>query len=154
MKLLFIGQAPGKPRFEGDVHPPFDPHHTLSGRRLAGFVGYDFMDRHEFTNLFDTWTGRGDSCNPHGDAFPLAEARERASTVKLSCHGRDVILVGQNVAEAFGESPFYFRWRRPAWVGPSGRVTAMPHPSGVNRWWNAPTNVAKAKRFFRKLRTA
>ncbi len=27
----------------------------------------------------------------------------------------------------------------------------MPHPSGIVRWYNDPTNVARASRFLRRL---
>lgn len=155
MKLLFIGQAPGKPRFEGDAPGrAFNPIFSASGRRLASFTGYDFMMKNEFVNLFNDWTGRDDSCNPKGDAFPLAAAKIRANAVAATLHGRTVILVGENVASAFGlRAPLFFAWR-----GGDGSVipaccwfTVVPHPSGVNRWWNAPTNNGRAKKFFRKL---
>lgn len=31
------------------------------------------------------------------------------------------------------------------------RVAVVPHPSGVNRWWNEPANVEAAGRFLREL---
>ncbi len=153
VKLLFIGQAPGKPRFAGDTPGrAFDPIFSQSGRRLAKLTSYRFMATHEFVNLFQDWTGRDDSSNPKGDAFPLKAARERADELKQRFHGREVILVGENVASAFGlKAPLFFGWRQFPGIE-CCKFTVIPHPSGVNRWWSDEKNMESAERFFKKLK--
>jgi hypothetical protein len=55
-----------------------------------------------------------------------------------------VLVAGTRAAAALGLRPDYFAAQalggRPAYV--------VPHPSGVNRWWNDPANRAAARRFF------
>jgi hypothetical protein len=47
-----------------------------------------------------------------------------------------VTLVGPEMRQV----PF-LRWH--------GGVAILPHPSGVNHWYNDPRNVARARRFLR-----
>lgn len=80
-----------------------------------------------------------------GDAFPIALARARAARMRL---GGEVVLLGRHVARAFGAqgAPF-LEWfdLRGAWAA------VVPHPSGVNHWWNDPANTNRAAVFLAGL---
>ena len=62
--------------------------------------------------------------------------------------GRTVVMAGRGVAAAFGirRVPYL------TWVQHRGMTTAiLPHPSGVNRWYNDPRNKRAAERFLRSI---
>ena len=143
-KPLVVGQAPG---------PRSDPDHPLSGRcgvRLADLCGIkvpDFMERFDRFNLIEKFPGKSGK----GDAFPMEQAY--AGAVKLlvtgETNGRMVVLLGDNVAAAFGLprglAPF-------VWITGFAMLAAVcPHPSGINRWYNDPKNLKRAKRFWRAV---
>lgn len=148
MKPLIIGQAPG---------PNTDPAVPLGGRcgdRLADLCGLelkDFFLLFERVNLIQKFPGK----LTKGDAFPLDEARKGAIDVLIMSHvhERKIVLLGDNVAKAFGFNPSTLptlqMHRRPAF--PFAGVATCPHPSGVNRWWNEPDNVKRARRFWRRI---
>ena len=101
------------------------------------------MDAFDLVNLLDRWPGK----KGKGDAFPLDEAR--ASARRLNLWGKPlVILVGRNVARAFGaNSVAYLEGFLLGYVN----AVVIPHPSGLNRWWNDPANTERARRFMRSL---
>jgi len=108
---------------------------------------------HDFINLLDKWPGKG----LKGDKFPMREA-EVAARVKLEkLKNRVVVLLGANVARAFGFRAFkYGEWyeiRDPLnyarVVVP--RVTVIPHPSGVVRYWNIEENRLIVSKFLRNV---
>lgn len=82
-----------------------------------------------------------------GAAFPIVAARVRAEAVaRRFVFDRAVVLLGKRAARAFGiREPEYFRpvsrmeWRATVFV--------VPHPSGVNRWYNERRNVRRMRRF-------
>jgi hypothetical protein len=94
----------------------------------------------DWVNLLDTFPGKA----RHGDAFPRARARERARMFPLA---PVTVLLGRHVARAFGlESPYL------AWQEVRGcRVAVLPHPSGVNQWWNTAAHRATFRAFMRTL---
>lgn len=151
MKPLLIGQAPG---------PKSDPDEPLSGRcgaRLADLCGLEpdvFLARFRRVNLIQTFPGKA----AKGDLFPLDLAR--AGAVSLLMTGvfgsTKVVLLGDNVAKAFGFKPGSYPLLRFLPCGATAHGIAFcPHPSGVNRWFNDPKNVRAARRFWRDLaRTA
>lgn len=131
MKLLVVGQAPsartiGRPPLSGP-----------SGVKLARLVGASALsDIAEPANLLPSFPGK----RGKGDAFPMGPAREAAQREAIG--GRVVVLLGRKVAEAFGLKGLpYLQWCRHR----GGRVVVVPHPSGVNRWWNEAANVAAAR---------
>lgn len=145
MRPLLIGQAPGRRT---------DPEEPLSGRcgaRLADLCGVElpeFMERFERVNLLDRFPGKAGK----GDKFPIDKARKAAIDVLLFNPVRDrrVVMLGGNVAKAFGfpaSEPMF--WSRVD--GAAFWVAFFPHPSGVNRWFNEPSNVSKARRFWTAL---
>ena len=138
-KVVLVGQAPsasGADRFEG-----------RSGARLATLAELsraDFLATFERVNLLP-FAGKDGG---KGDAFDASAARLAAGRLAPSLAGRRVVLVGLAVAKAFGlDEPPLLSWT----VHRGMNVAVVPHPSGVNRWWNEPTNVAMAKAFLREL---
>lgn len=133
-RLTVLGEASkGGPPFRGP-----------SGLRLARLAGLEFEDlagRVRFRNLLPEWPGKDP--RGKGDLWPVAEARERARSIRLT---GDVLFAGRRVAGAFGVSAPYLEW-----VPFRGkRAAVFPHPSGINRWWNDPARAAEAGRFLRE----
>lgn len=59
-----------------------------------------------------------------------------------------MLLAGKRVASAFGLDEEYLA--DPVAFPIGGRPVAVhvvPHPSGVNRWWNEPANRERARAF-------
>jgi uracil-DNA glycosylase len=138
VRLLLVGQAParncGKRAFDG-----------RSGDRLAAYMGLDGRDellaRLECLNLLRRYPG---SAGPKGDVFPRGKARGAARRLLRSLAGRQVLLAGKNVAEAFQIQDDYLVWGD----HPEGfRFAVIPHPSGVNHWWNDEANRRRFRRW-------
>lgn len=149
VKTVLVGQAPSR------TSEPDRPLSGMSGKRLAGLLR---MTEAELSasfcriNLVDEFPGK----NGKGDAFPAAEARTKALLLMKRYAGRRVTLVlaGKKVAGAFGlRGRDYFERGRFHEFPNIGFVT-VPHPSGVNRWWNDAGNRRKAAKFFAELRKA
>lgn len=140
-----MGQAPSR---DTQGRPPFS---GRSGRRLAELAG--IAPEHLFwyfdvANLVGYWPGK----NGHGDAFPRKVARELAARTVIA-HDR-VVFVGRNVATAFRcEKPFpgYCRWFDFLSGERVIKAAVIPHPSGVNRWYNDGGNEASVQDFLRTL---
>jgi uracil-DNA glycosylase len=133
--------------------PNTHPALPLSGRcgdrlaELAGLEPADFRDLFELTNLLDRFPGKAGK----GDDFPIEEARIAALRMLVPGRlgGRPCVLLGMNVERAFGLSADLpvLVWRpRLAF-----RIATCPHPSGINLFWNDPSNVRRARRFWRRL---
>lgn len=147
MKPLLIGQAPG---------PNSDPGEPLSGRcgaRLADLCGVTqeiFLARFRRVNLIDAFPGKASK----GDTFPINLARKGAVELLLTgvFGSTKVVMLGDNVAKTFGFKPGTFPLLKflPCQATRHG-VAFCPHPSGVNRWWNDPSNLKAARRFWRAL---
>lgn len=127
---LLIGEAPTQ---TGTY--PFDAD-TYSGRRLARLAGRP-RSPFEADNLFPyTLTG----------PWSAPKAREAADSVRADRPGRNLILAGRKVADAFGVPHQILTWYEK-----DGRLVAvLPHPSGLNRWYNDPANFHRAELFVRR----
>lgn len=144
MKPLIVGQAPG---------PRSDPEEPLSGRcgaRLADLCGItpeQFLARFRRVNLIDKHLGKVGK----GDRFPMDQARKGAVDLLMTgaIARSPVVLLGANVARAFGFGPGSYPLLRllPRPASPHG-IALCPHPSGVNRWWNDHSNDLAARRFW------
>ena len=126
MRPLFVGEAPSKRPSIG---------RNSSRGRLANLVGVKPLEL-RWTNLFEHLV----------EEFDQEEARAAAARI----NGREsrLILLGQKVAKAFGlERPIALRWmlHRGSWVA------VIPHPSGLNRWWNEAENRDAVEKFLRPL---
>jgi uracil-DNA glycosylase len=150
VRPLLIGEAPGRST------PPGWP--AFFGRdrsaRVLWQLGFrvsraaDRPGNVDAMNLIDFYPGA---------KWPTEHARTCAHGLMHSLQARSrVVLVGRQVARAFGalESWDWFEW---FWLhadheertGP--RFAIMPHPSGLNRWWNDPRHMRQARTFVDKL---
>lgn len=117
------------------------PEHA-SGGRLARIMG---LDRGEYLRHFD----RVNLCV---GKWSLPLAREAALRIAESRSTFDhVVLCGSKVCAAFGEVFAPFTWRharKPSGLG-NFPVVVLPHPSGLNRIWNDPESVRRARQVLR-----
>lgn len=135
---------PSKPLIVGELNPlDADPRYALfpysqssSGGRLCVILG---LCERDYLRRFD----RANLCVGKWDAL---EARAVARRV-LRQRRRVLILLGEKVATAFfGEfEPFSVGHL----LGTS--IVMLPHPSGLNRMWNAVNAASKARRALRSL---
>lgn len=150
MRTLLIGQAPAR-----TSDPAVPLRDGASGRRLARLVGLgpaEYAEAFDRVNLLDSWPGSAGK----GDRFPAALARLAADRLlpalaRRARSGGRVVFVGGAVARAFGFEAAPLLWR--AWKpGAADRpviAARLPHPSGVNPWWNDETNRRAAAEFLR-----
>jgi hypothetical protein len=107
----------------------------LSGRAFARVFAR--------ANVLEVWPGPS---GRKGAAFPLALARAQAVRLRRRFYrGRVVLLLGHRVAAAFGVRASYLT----RVVVGGADVFVLPHPSGVNRWYNDAANVARLGRLLR-----
>lgn len=132
----------------------------VCGHRLAELAGAsyrEYVERTERFNVLPRWPGwernrrRGD--RGKGSRFPVKEARRRASKLLDGFSDRRVLLLGRRVAAAFRveASVPVLSWRRrfDPDDGHFWTFAVFPHPSRVNRWYNAEENRLRAGRFLR-----
>ena len=139
MMLQLIGPSPGK-RGTG----PDGPLGGAVGRKLADMCGLsypEYLNAFRRINLLDDWPGK----QGKGDAFFLEKARRATKTISIDC--TMTVFLGTNAAWAFGLSLTWMRWVEFR----GGLVAALPHPSGINLWYNDPENRERASRFMRSL---
>ena len=148
-KPLIIGQAPG---------PSTDPLHPLcplprsgTGGRLAEFAGLtaqEYTDLFDRANLLQFFPGKW----KRDDKFPRVSAAIAASAMKPLLRGRCLILLGRNVAGAFGYSSrqlsFHDCFYDHIW---GFEVVVIPHPSGRNRWYRDAENLKQSQEFWAKF---
>ncbi len=146
-KVIFIGQAAARSNVGGRA---FDES-TASGKRLMSLAGSESILQHEFVNLLEYYPGREDTCHPKGDAFPMDEARTAADRLTPSLIGRRIVMVGDNVARAFGVTKYPWCIWMASDAFPETEFAVLPHPSGVNMWYNDRDNLKRAKKFLRGL---
>ncbi len=153
-QVALIGQAPGP---KGD---PMTPLMGRVGRRLAFMmdVGFpeEYLELFARTNLLDSYPG---ARKGKGDLFSVDDASDPAEEIlKLleANGGGELILLGKNVAAAFGLKQLDWLTRFDISVGDHDqppffniRVSIVPHPSGANHWWNDPKNQRAAKSHLR-----
>lgn len=142
-KIILIGQAPGR---RGD---PAEP---LKSKRLAKLCGISmkkYLETFERINLIKEWPGK--QKNGKGDAFPEKLAALNAAWLLPKLEARKVIFLGLNVARAFA-SPRedFFVWFELGGFFQKTEAAIVPHPSGVNHFWNERANRLAAQRFLRK----
>lgn len=143
--IALVGQAPGK----GD---PKTPLMGRCGRRLAFLMGVGFPSEYAElfarVNLLDEYPG---SSKGKGDLFSVTNAREPAAeiTALLEASCNEVVLLGKNVARAFGVVEV--DWLERFELVDGVRAAIVPHPSGANYWWNDPKNRRAAATFLRRV---
>jgi uracil-DNA glycosylase len=142
--ILFVGQAPGPSR-AGEREP-------LSGRvgrRLARLLGLTEAEwlRHRRVNLLARWPGKKAR---KGDAFDVTAGAAHADHLLVEAHR--FVLLGGLVTQCFGIPKWVpLKIWRLDYANTVGhrQFFCLPHPSGVNRWWNDKRNVRKAERALR-----
>jgi hypothetical protein len=116
---------------------------------LLGLTQSEMLAQYDFVNVLDRWPGKSFI----GDNFPMAEARLAAKKLIPTLQGRTVVLLGNNVARAFGVSKFAYlqRYRYQEGEVTAPTVVVIPHVSGIVRYWNRPENREVARKFLREL---
>lgn len=148
MRPLLVGQAPG-PNTRADC-PLYPVPSTSAGGRLAMLMG---LDRHAYLSSFDRVNVLYDFPGKvkKEDKFPMREARLAARCMTPLFAGRVVVLIGRNVATAFGHADMpWFTWRTLG-LGPHqlpAELAIIPHPSGRCRTYNAAETREEARAFF------
>jgi uracil-DNA glycosylase len=149
--LCFVGQAPSR---ETEGKPPFVGKCGKFLAELLGTTQQQMLLDHDFVNVLDYYPGRGVG----GDKFPRIEARNAAKHKLELIRGRIVILLGNNVARAFGAKSFeYGEWymiKDDDGKVAVDRMSVIPHPSGINRYYNDPLNRAGVSQFLKGLARA
>ncbi len=143
--ITIVGEAPSR---SSDPRRPFDGY---SGKKLAeyaGLAGYEELaSRACLVNLMRRWPGPG-YAGEKGSAFPVDRARRAAKRLTrdvLRPNGGAILFAGKRVARAFDLELDYFGWV----PFERGSACVVPHPSGVNHWWNDAKNHRRACRFLR-----
>lgn len=155
---LLIGQAPG-PNTDSDLPLYPVPAQSTGGRlaKLAGMSRREYLKSFERINLLRDFPGR----TGRDDKFPIGKARVAARAIEPLLAGRAVVLVGRNVARAFGlEELEWHTWsefpvRRFLPVSQRiviAQVAVVPHPSGRNHWYNRSENRRIAREFWEELK--
>lgn len=139
---VVVGEAPSR------TSDPARPITGACGRRLAALAGLPelaFRRRFVRLNLLAAWPGPSGS---KGTAWRPAEARLAAERLRSRSRNRFIVLLGRRVGAAFGlgRADYFLPYR----VG-SALAVVVPHPSGINRWYNASENVRAMGGFLRAL---
>lgn len=162
-KVLLLGESPAA----GTQHDPktwLAPGSSASADRLLKFTGYDeetYLSTFARDNLLHHLPRRSGK----GRNFPLSRAKRQVDRVfreRMGC----VVMLGRRVSSAFdwirwdsriGPIPHsevkYLKWYRIMHGFQLLWAVVVPHPSGVNRWWNDANNRRRARKFFQGLKT-
>ena len=135
--------------------PLFPVPQTSTGGRLQTLMGltrYEYLTTFERVNLLPYFPGQ----RKRDDKFPMTPAKLAARVIRPLLVEREVILVGRNVANAFG----FGDWDWHEWHDwkvchsdmrvhrGAARIVVIPHPSGRNHWYNNPENTVGATSFW------
>jgi len=142
MRTIFIGQAPS--RYSDPRRPLIGGRSGTKLQELCGFSLRQYFEAFERRNLLPEWPGPG---RDKGDAFPAGLAHEAAKAMLAGLRARRAVLLGRGVAEAFGLCAPPLEWTRLPCPGGWYEAAYLPHPSGLNHWWNVAENAAAAARF-------
>lgn len=145
MKPLLVGEAPSKNEVTEQ------PLMGRVGRRMAALADLSYEDYLRHFDRVNLLHVRQDT-KEKGFEFDHAAAAVAAHQLFLDGtikQGRVVLMLGWRVTRAFF-SPYdkaYFERHDHAGV----TFYAMPHPSGVNRYWNDLENCKKASEFVQQI---
>lgn len=159
MKLMLLGEAPneatcGIPRL---WLRPDDSGIQHAANRLRDFAGWTTR---QYLRVFPVRDNLLHEAPPRastaGYTFPMAQARAQVPRVfdKVEAEGVDgVLILGVRLSRCFQwcEPPVAFEWTEVHHDDRSFRAVHVPHPSGMNRWWNDETNRRKAHEFLTGL---
>lgn len=157
---IIVGEAPSK---SGDKYHDF-PLSGAVGEKLCTMAGltpdergsrygrYYWALREAFdcTNLIERYPGAQGS----GAAFPMDVARTRCLELRPMLEGSVVVLLGARLNQAFGWAwcgrkrlaERHFEWVtvESEFAGLDTMFVVIPHPSGLNRLYNAEETKASA----------
>jgi uracil-DNA glycosylase len=144
MKPLLIGEAPSKNEVTEQ------PLEGRVGKRLAKLCGLtlpEYLNHFERVNLLHV---RQDS-KEKGFEFDMVAAIHATTDIckLLTDPDRIILMLGARVAYAFGVKNMYFAQQKIPWI--YGKVHVLPHPSGINRWFNHPLNYRQMEEFMRSI---
>lgn len=153
-RIVMVGQAPS-------ARGSTEPRHALTGRPMrflfdvAGIGLMEYIRTFERHNLVREWRGyRRAGCAASGSALPVADAVVGAQALLARAAGRRLLCWGTEVAGVFRRAGAAVPKDMPAltWCpltagGLTLEMAVLPHPSGLNRWWNAPANRVEAGAF-------
>ena len=106
-----------------------------SARRMEQLIGR----RVTWYNLFEVEPER----------WSAMRARAAASGLLAELtHDHTVLMLGRRVCAAFGHQKL--PWLHGS-LSKHALLVAVPHPSGLNRWWNDPANVELAETTLRGI---
>lgn len=132
-RLTLVGEA--NPHSDDPWMALFPLPRGCAGDRLRRLLG---LSRTQYLVRFD----RVNLCGRH---WSSKTSRRRAQDLRAS--GGHLILLGRRVAGAFGVEADYL-----AVVRDHPCVFyLLPHPSGLNRWWNDERNCDAARAFLSRL---
>ena len=136
---MIVGEAPSR---TGNPRTPITGRCGETLARYSGLSGPEFRRRFARANVLRFWPGESGA---KGAAFPTAEATLRAHAMRRRLRGRVVVMLGYRTAAAFRVRVRYFV---PV-AAFGGTVYVVPHPSGINRWYNDRGNRLKMRMFMR-----
>jgi uracil-DNA glycosylase len=140
LKPLLVGEAPSK---NEETPKPLE---GRIGRRLAKFADVPFEEYLELFDRINLLPLRQDTAEK-GFQFDIEVAKQNAKKLRAEQpERRHVILLGKRVAEAFELPLRYFEEMRDDHI-----YVIIPHPSGINRWYNEPRNLTEVQMFMRSL---
>lgn len=157
-RVVMVGQAPS-------ANGSHDPRHALTGapmRKLFKVSGMNLMtylrtfERHNLVPRWEGYNRTGDSSS--GSRFDEGEASVTARVLAdRLAGGRRLLCWGAPVLRAFSVEvdfePCHWTLREVPGLDNAYDcpVAYIPHPSGLNRWWNEPGNADRAGQFLRDL---
>lgn len=146
MRVILVGQAPSRP----GAREAFECGSASAAmlERLLLFQPGELLRRVDAVNLALDFPGRvGPGVS--GDRVPSRDQRRADEVAAFASTYDRVIACGAFVARSLGMSDLdpILEWL--PWRGTL--ACRLPHPSGANRWWNAPENRRSATRFLREV---
>ena len=149
MRVLAIGEAPSR------RNPDGVPLASLLDRIGESTLRQHVVELHGM-NLFKLPQPPAGK----GSRFPMDEARERATDLlpmlrRRGRHYDQLWLVGKRVAKAFGlgGQEYFVKAMSLCEVRIFCSVVVVPHPSGVNHFWNDRAKVAGWRMFVERQTT-
>ncbi len=141
-KVLFIGQAPSS---ASNALQPLSGRCGMVLAQLLGVTMKDFLDYAQRYNLNSAYPGRA---GEKGDGFDYETGMNMAS-VLMNETNKSFVLLGDKVCHCFSVS--YNKLETSADERTHNRFFVLPHPSGVNLWWNEARNRRSAKTALREF---
>lgn len=145
MSIVVIGERRNaRPWRPADPKKEMDPRFLLKMGAFNRGTAWRFMHdkvglrwNAAMNLLMPTWAGGEDWRSNR------AEEVARACAPYLEKEFDCIVLTGRRVAQAFGKSIDFLER--------DGKYFSLPHPSGLNRWWNDAKNLEKAQRVCAEL---